>query len=348
MSRDRSSRLLRLLREFGILYAPTPAELTSTVGAMRRFTRRVTRHALSVIAGFGLNATACGGPPGSECGTKLTLDLIGARPLPDAARPVGLRASDTGVVVYWKDSSLTWLSKDSSAAEIRLGGQVLGAAIQPGDSVVTTLVGFENGNAQEILVNARGQVTARRELGRFVAPAEAIHVDGIWLVAEHPDSLSWQVRRAGAEAVLFSGRRDPAREPARGFLRLSEGDPGHAMVTRRAWPFEVEQIDVVVPSPSTTLGRIAMTSQLEALGLERHWVSLPTLPVACGSLQLLADRTSDRRLVVLRDDRGVVVRVTPINAPLGFVQSRPADHLLIAVRTLEGEEVASYRWTVTK
>ena len=88
----------------------------------------------------------------------------------------------------------------------------------------------------------------------------------------------------------------------------------------------------------------ALDPVLRDSALAEAWISLPTLPLDCGSLQTLAHRTSNQRLLILRDGAGRPLRTIALNAPIGFVQSDPPNATLVAVRTLDTREVVAYRW----
>jgi hypothetical protein len=74
------------------------------------------------------------------------------------------------------------------------------------------------------------------------------------------------------------------------------------------------------------------------------WVSLPPLQVDSTLIRVFSDLRSDRRVLVLYDPRGAILRETTLDAALGLIASQPERHLLVGVRKITGTELAFYRW----
>jgi hypothetical protein len=73
-------------------------------------------------------------------------------------------------------------------------------------------------------------------------------------------------------------------------------------------------------------------------------VATRTLPLDRGFLQVLSDPYSLRRVLILYDLGGNTLRVSLLNAPVGFVHSIPDERILIAYRHLDRPEIVAYRW----
>ena len=80
------------------------------------------------------------------------------------------------------------------------------------------------------------------------------------------------------------------------------------------------------------------------LSVEGRWVALPALEVEDGFLQMLADLTSDHRVLVLYDRNGELVNAVPIEAPIGLAASNVESRTLMAVRRLNRMELVCYGW----
>jgi hypothetical protein len=98
-----------------------------------------------------------------------------------------------------------------------------------------------------------------------------------------------------------------------------------------------------VGSGAKTLAPDSIRSESDSVA--NWWVALPVLPLDNGSIQTLADLRSTARLVLLRNDKGAIVRTTRLNTPTGFVASVPRQAKLVAVKRRGGMEVVVFSWT---
>jgi hypothetical protein len=73
------------------------------------------------------------------------------------------------------------------------------------------------------------------------------------------------------------------------------------------------------------------------------WASLPVLPAGDVLIQTITDLRSDRRILVLRDASGRIVRQSNLDAPLGFVGSSSALREVYGGRTTSRNELIIYR-----
>ena len=75
-----------------------------------------------------------------------------------------------------------------------------------------------------------------------------------------------------------------------------------------------------------------------------NWRALPAVAIDCGLLLTLSDLTTDRRLLVRVNAEGQVVRVTPLDAPLGLMASLPGEATVLAARRVGALELVWYDW----
>lgn len=89
-----------------------------------------------------------------------------------------------------------------------------------------------------------------------------------------------------------------------------------------------------------------VAQELEASGFaQERTVALPTMRLDRGYLLQLSELSGDRRLIILIDDTGELVRSTTIEVALGFMASEPDSRLLLAFRDVGKQEFVLYRWT---
>ena len=73
-------------------------------------------------------------------------------------------------------------------------------------------------------------------------------------------------------------------------------------------------------------------------------MGLSALSVAPGVIQVIADVTSDDRLLVTYDDRGDVASSRVLQAPFGLIAVAPHAQILAALRTFDVSEIVLYSW----
>ena len=169
----------------------------------------------------------------------------------------------------------------------------------------------------------------------------ALGDDGWWLLAEG----------TGEGAVLHflpaDGSSSPIRvmplaaSPDRAFLSTAAAD---ALVALRYTPYPVWRIAVD--------GEIVVGMQPDRLpprgAAERdpppYWMGLSALSVAPGVIQVIADVTSDDRLLVTYDDKGHVMSSRIVQAPFGLIAVASHAPVLAALRTFEASEIVLYSW----
>jgi len=89
-----------------------------------------------------------------------------------------------------------------------------------------------------------------------------------------------------------------------------------------------------------------VSEQLAALAFpEERTVALRAMRLDRGYLLQLSELSEDRRLIILLDDRGNLIRSSIIDAAIGFMVSEPNSRLLLAFRDIGRQEFVLYRWT---
>ena len=78
---------------------------------------------------------------------------------------------------------------------------------------------------------------------------------------------------------------------------------------------------------------------------EERTVALRAMRLDHGYLLQLGDLSNDRRLIILIDDRGELIRTRIVDVAMGFMVSEPSSRLLLAFRDVGRQEFVLYRWT---
>ncbi len=78
--------------------------------------------------------------------------------------------------------------------------------------------------------------------------------------------------------------------------------------------------------------------------LPPNWLALSALHLDPGFLQVIADVTSDGRLLVTYDAGGGVLSQRLVAAPFGFVGTASQAPIMVALRTFEESELVVYSW----
>ena len=78
------------------------------------------------------------------------------------------------------------------------------------------------------------------------------------------------------------------------------------------------------------------------------FVALPRLSVENGALLTLADLRSDARILIHLDTSGRLLSSVHIEAPVGFISSRPDLKTILAVRNRGADEIVFYRYAISR
>jgi hypothetical protein len=188
--------------------------------------------------------------------------------------------------------------------------------------------------------------------GRII---QAIPLAGGWLVFVEsrdgrPGGLQLWIPGSKAERIAWSEVERDAGAPGSGgnpAIRLSSGSHG-GFVSELEAPFRVWRAVPFIAGAELTLLpgslRVAEVAADRGFPLNRT-VSLPVLELDRGHLLVqLSDLTSDRRLMLVLDDRGQIIRATVLDVAIGFMASSPSRRLLLALRDTGVQELVLYRW----
>lgn len=264
--------------------------------------------------------------------------------LPDAFALDGAASTSSGALVLWSSKpGILLLIKKGRQVPIDASGlsSVVGAAFVAGDSVIEAVDG---GRRAVVRVSDAGEVTTTWSLDIPITVESAVRGANEWFVGGRTDAGQTRVYSAveGSGTRLIhsvDGRR--GQNPVRRFHLSAAGADVLLMMTEA--PFttfhlaERGSIRSFAPEAHAPLGALLNDST-------RRWVALRTVPLDRGYLQTIADVRSDKRLMVLYDRQGRVVRHQVLEAPIGFLGAIPSNQKLLAARWVSSAEVVEYQW----
>ena len=168
---------------------------------------------------------------------------------------------------------------------------------------------------------------ARTELGWFLALTDAVP-PRIRMPSEHgtwmPDSTYSRAVALGADDA--AGLVWQSFSPFRVWRIGADTD----------WlPVEFQRI-----SPDWFDGDIASSVRLNP-GI---WSTTSVVSIGPGYVHTLANRATDRRLLLWFDSHGRFERYSTVDAPIGFVAGAAGARVVLAVRTLNTTEFVKYSW----
>lgn len=160
----------------------------------------------------------------------------------------------------------------------------------------------------------------------------------LWTGGGETRRIEWKEVQADTEVAL-SGQAEA--------VQLSGGARGAFIAELRA-PFRTWHLDPRLEGTHLALApwSLEVLEVAQSHGFPVHGtVALPVLELDRGHLLVqLSDLTSDRRLVILVDGRGGIVRATVLDVAVGFMASSPPDRLILALRDTGVREFVMYRW----
>ena len=285
-------------------------------------------------------------------GTALALEQVTASVLPGI--PV------TTIVNDGKGRFLAW-SRTTGTIALFEGGvwrtqalpvdvrAVLGAGFDPDGKIqlVYEVTDFASGRGTAYL-GALDRLSEQTEIpvttpGRVV---QAAMVDDNWYLAAIVESNALVVLRRSSsgevrEVWRIAGK--PGRAPAPRWQMTPQGEG--LLITRVDSPFTVQRIDSGGRLRTTATPVANQRVRAVLAGVTKGiWNSLPAVRLDDGYLQTLTDLRSENRVVVVAARDGNVLSVSPLKAPLGFVDSDTRARQVCAVRTLNVRELICYRW----
>ncbi len=274
------------------------------------------------------------------CGSaRLSLDEVGALPLPSTFGIQGWAAGQRGAVALWSVAGeLLAIDAARTLARTRLPDTLTPAGLAlSGDTL--RFLDLASGREFRVMQGRVERTGGGVPLDPGVLLEQAVWTGGEWVVA---------VREVATGALLVRGagpryRAEPSpdrKTPRR--LQLSPAGPA-VLLTELMAPFRVVRVhpsgraDTLAPALSHPAAPSIAADSLP------FWRALPAVALDCAVLLTLSDLRSDRRLMARYDAAGRVVRVTPLEAPLGMVTAL-GDASLLAARRAGELELVWYTW----
>jgi hypothetical protein len=280
-----------------------------------------------------------------DCGAdRLALAESSALSLPATFGIQGWAADRRGAVALWSvGGEVLAIDAERALARIRLPDTLTPAGLAlSGDTL--RFLDLAGGREYRLVAGRLMQTGRSAVLGPGLLLEQAVLLDDQWVIAvREAETGALLVYRLGSRVRY---RVPPAVDP--GALRrvqLSLAD-GTVLLTELMAPFRVVRLDPLTGHADTLAPvlRHAVASLIPADSL-LFWRALPAVALDCAVLLTLSDLRSDRRLLARYDVAGRVVRVTPLEAPLGMVAALGDESLLAARRAGELELVwYSWRW----
>lgn len=276
------------------------------------------------------------------CGSdRLALAESGALPLPSTFGIQGWAADHRGAVALWSVAGeLLAIDASRTLVRTRVPDTLTPAGLAlSGD----TLRFLDQASGREFRVT-KGRVERTGggvTLAQGLLLEQAVWAGGEWVVALREAATgALQVRGAGP-GPRYRAEPGPDRSALR---RLQLSPAGQAvLVTELMAPFRVVRVhpsgraDTLAPALGHPAGKSIPPDSLP------FWRALPAVAVDCAVLLTLTDLRSDRRLLARYDAAGQVVRMTPLDAPLGMVTAL-GDASLLAARRAGELELVWYTW----
>lgn len=149
--------------------------------------------------------------------------------------------------------------------------------------------------------------------------------------------------------VVATGRNGDPAALRRGYLTAAGRN---AILSSLQWPFAWMSVDArglktTAAEPAGDWTHTVTSGKFSGPAIQdsiRGWVGLSTVKLDQGFLQTLADPRSDRRVFVLYDNNGHVVRATSVDVAMAAVASEPRARLLLFLRRTDRLELVVYRW----
>ena len=294
-----------------------------------------------------LGITSCTAPVPSDKSPRLELSELWTSQLPDSFDLAGVTGSMQGLVL-WSHSKPYLLERDST-------GTWRQRSLATGRSPVSVHTS-EPGGHLYLLDTTRAALTQTRLLREDTVIAVLPGLSGLesaavvndqWFVGTKDSVGSSSVWALGRRSLRLIFRyRSPLGRSQPVFDRSSlDCSKGTLILTGRWFPFVTYVLDAggaIIREFTPNLATAVVGDSIEAQ--KYVLVATRTLPLDRGFLQVLSDPYSLRRVLILYDLGGNTLRVSLLNAPVGFVHSIPDERILIAYRHLDRPEIVAYRW----
>jgi hypothetical protein len=263
----------------------------------------------------------------------------------DGIRALGVVARDDGTISFWTDTMVYLGTEGQAFRPLTEIGSVRPMAVGLGENGLSMEV-FDRDSRLISLDEGGVQI---RDVERPVSDSieAAIRWGGRWVVASREETgvvalASVRLPDQPADkhpfaAKVFSGsRRVLLSAPNENELLLTETDVPYATLVYNS-SGEVEK-EFRPLEPIQMLG-------YGPENVPPLWYAMSPLRLDEGYVQTVSDLRTSRRALVLYDEEGSVIRVSEVNAPIGFVAALPSEKVVFALRMLGQQELVRYRWS---
>lgn len=272
----------------------------------------------------------------------LTLEARAAEPLPVTFGIEGVTTALGGSLALWSaEGEIISIAADRTITRQKLPDSIrpAGAELVPGGTLI-----LDRYSGREFLLGADGALSLTG-LGSPIAEGErldqAIRLGGVWILGlREAFSREFRVRRGGT--TVFRSAPGPTLKTTPRYLISADG--GSPLLTQMMAPFQLirlnpdGRVDTLASSLDSALAGSIPPDSLP------NWRALPAVAIDCGLLLTLTDLTADRRLLIRVNPDGQVVRVTPLDAPLGLMARLPGETAVLAARRVGALELVWYDW----
>ncbi len=283
-------------------------------------------------------------PFGTDSGRTLELTEVGAFTLPPAVDVAGAALSPDGT------RAAVWLSTPNGVLYFERGvGLVQSAAGEQAPHGEVAGVAFLDDSTLGI-IHSGGRVSTAEwgdwtHRDSMVIPVPGIRSavlgdDGWWLLTDGTGEGSALYFLPGHDASNPVPVMPVAASPDRASLSTAAAD---ALLALRDPPYPVWRIGV-----DASIVAWMQPDRLPASAPERdprpYWMGLGALSVAPGVVHVVADLTSDDRLLVTYDEDGGVLSSRVVEAPFGLIATASRAQVLAALRVFSTSEIVMYSW----
>lgn len=273
---------------------------------------------------------------------KLQIEEVASFSVPDSFAVLGAHMSPSGSIILWATNQPYLLVEDRGSLNPLLHDSLsvpVAAALVDSDSVVEVI---DAESRALVRVTLAGRIVSRQSITAPLAIKQARHSPLGWmLLGRLPDSSLAVARITSNGGMQLYANASIASVRSVHMLPWNEGVVLSAISDGYgAWAFSSPDA-----APSLTFETISLPDELDGSKSDQGlWVSLPLVQLDRGFLRTISDLRSDRRLLVLYDDAGRVIRQQALNVPFGVLAAAPESRILVAARRGQILEVVKYRW----
>jgi hypothetical protein len=273
------------------------------------------------------------------------LEEIASVTLPNELAVLGGAVSDDGSVLLWSPRGV-WLVPQRRSPVVHLCPHLellpryaafskLSGQVEIYDSGSQRILGVDTENACHVSVLwtvGSDQSLVRRTASRWIE-----------IGPRSSTQLSVRVQNgSNRETTISIPYRQPLRfGDAADYVTAPDGEA--TLVTEAWFPFRTFRVGIesditVALDPAVQLDARTRYELLEG------WQSLRLIPLDGAFLQVIADPRSDKRRVLVLNERGRLLRASILDVAIGMLDANRSNGLLIAVRDVGHRELVYYRW----